>query len=68
MSGSDTAPGRSYLYRSYLYRRPCSIVTAFRIFFMSASVRLNDVRLTSGFIRCLAIDLGRANSRNPSAP
>ena len=35
---------------------------------MSWSPRSNEVRLTIGFIRCRAIDLGRANSRSPSAP
>jgi hypothetical protein len=35
---------------------------------MSSSVRLNEVRFTSGFIRCRVMALGRANSRSPSAP
>src|SRR5215831_3717897 len=44
------------------------MVARLRIRFMSLSVRENDVRLTAGFIRCRVIDLGRANSRSPSAP
>ena len=33
-----------------------------------ACVRLNVVVRTTGFIRCLVIDLARENSRSPSAP
>jgi len=35
---------------------------------MSRSVRPNDIRLTSGRIRCRVMALGRVNSRSPSAP
>src|SRR6202034_245464 len=52
----------------YLYRRPCSMVARLRSLRMSWSVRENEVRFTIGFIRCLVIDFGLANSRSPSAP
>ena len=50
------------------YSRPCSTVTSFTIRSMSRASRLNVVVRTSGFIRCLVIDLARENSRSPSAP
>src|SRR5271163_4642177 len=50
------------------YSRPCSSVTTVMSRFRSLSERPNVSTLNSGRIRCRVIDLGRENSRSPSAP
>ncbi len=60
-------PERNQRYRRRgRYSRPCSSVTSVTSRRMSASVRPNEVRFTSGRIRCRVMALARANSRSPS--